>query len=305
MKILVVGSVPPPLGGHRGSLLAEVLRLRREGHGVEIFSLDRLAAAHRYLAGPGLATVVQIGVFARRADAVIVQLEPGLPVRRSAGRSERRAVLSALAAILRRCPDVTLRLCQPSDLPGGLGGRAALGLWKAAGRIEVGNEEARAELAGLLGPLDGRLSSMADAPIDPGQPVDAGLGGWGDGADATASRVFTVVRARAAAQRESLASRARLGVPGAGLENRVPQWQWLPAPDAGVGDLGPFCTVRSPGGHGLRRAVSARSVSVRRSLRQAAMSVMVVAERGPVTGSLVHLVRLALVELRSAFRSAS
>jgi hypothetical protein len=305
VKILVVGSVPPPLGGRRGSLLAEVLRLQQEGHEVEIFSLDRLAAAHRYLAGPGFASVVEIGVFARRAEAVIVQLEPGLPVRHSAGRSERMAALTGLAAILRRCPDVTVRLCQPSDLPGGLGGRAALALWKAASRIEVGNEATRAELAGLLGPLDGRVSIMARAPIDGWQAVDAELGGWGDWADATAPHILTVVRARAAAQRESISGRRRPGASGGALENRVPQWQWLPAPGAGIGDLEPIFTARGANGHGLRRAASARSVSVRRSLRRAATSVMVVAERGPVTGSLVHLARLALVELRSTQRSTS
>jgi len=178
VRILVVGSVPPPLTGHRAALLAEVLRLRGEGHDVEIASLDPLSAAHRFLAGPGVVAVGEIGLLARSAEAIVVQLEPGLPVRTRAGRGERTAALMALAAVLRRCSDVTVRLHDPNDLPGGHGGRAGTELWKAAGRIEVGDDRTRTELAALLGPFGERVS-IVRPPGDAEPVVVAGLDGWG------------------------------------------------------------------------------------------------------------------------------
>jgi hypothetical protein len=303
MRILVVGSVPPPLRGHRASLLADVLRLRGESHDVEIVSLDPLAAAHRYLAAPGVVAVLEIGLLTRRSDAVIVQLEPGLPVRRAARRGERAVVLLALAAILRRRPDVTLRLHAPDNLPGGPGGRAGMALWQAAGRIEVGDETMRAELAGLLGPLGDRVSVATGGASDAEPLAPAGPGVWGDGADATASHVLTVVRANAAAERASLVRRGRLPVAGAAPEVRVPQWQWLPAPGAGVPDLGPILPARTAVGR--RRAAPARSWSAALSLRRAAISAVAAAERRPATRPLALVARLALVELRGAVRRTS
>jgi hypothetical protein len=300
MRILVVGSVPPPLGGHSASLLSEVLRLRQEGHDVEIVSLDPLAAAHRYLSAPGIAAVAEIGLIARRFDAVILQLEPGLPVRRSARRAERVAVLMTLAAILRRRPDVRLRLHESEDLPGGVGGQAGIAMWKAAGRIEVGDDAMREELAGLLGSLGGRVSVERDRSGDFEAAAAAGMGGWGDGADATASHVLAIVRANAAAARASLVPRGRLEGSGRAPEVRVPQWQWLPAPGAGVPDLGPAITERT--GAGRRRFAPARSPSIPLSFRRAATSVLAAAEHRPATRPLAHVARLAFVELRSAIR---
>jgi hypothetical protein len=284
-------------------LLEEVLRLRGEGHDVQIVSLDPLSVAHRYLAAPGVAAAGEIGLLARRADAVVIQLEPGLPVRRSAGRSERVAALMALTAVLRRCPDVTLRLCDPDDLPGGHGGRAGIELWKAAGRIEVYDEDVRAGLAKLLGPLGERVSIAAARRSDGESLVASGRVGWGDGADATASDVTAIVRARAASERASLARRGRLPIRGGVLDARVPQWQWLPAPGAGVPDLGP---IRSASGRRRRRrrASAAGSEPMLRSLRRAATSALAAGERHASTRPAAHLAHLAWVELRGARRRA-
>lgn len=302
MRILVVGSVPPPLTGHRAALLAEVLRLRGEGHDVEIASLDPLSAAHRFLAGPGVVAVGEIGLLARSAEAIVVQLEPGLPVRTRAGRGERTAALMALAAVLRRCSDVTVRLHDPNDLPGGHGGRAGTELWKAAGRIEVGDDRTRTELAALLGPFGERVS-IVRPPGDAEPVVVAGLDGWGDGADVSASHVLAIVRARAAAERASLARRGRLPASATSLGVRVPQWQWLPAPGAGVPDLG---AIRRPSGRGRGRGAqpvdSSHSEPERRSLRRAATPLLAAAERHAATRPLAHLARLAWVELRGGLR---
>jgi hypothetical protein len=302
VRILVVGSVPPPAGAHRSSLLAHVLRLRGDDQEVEILSLDPLAAAHRYLAGRGLVAVGEIGLLARRYEALVVQLEPGLPVRLSAGRSERTAALFALAAILRRCPDVTLRLDEQEDLPGGLGGRAALAMWQAAGRIEVGDETTRASLAGLLGSLGARVH-VAAAGAGSLEPLAApDPEGWGDGADATASHVLGIVRARAAAERASLARRTQLPA-GHEPEARVPQWQWLPEPGAGVPDLGPL--IKSPSDGRGRSRFTRPTPWPALSPRGAATSLLAAAERRPSTRPAAHLARLAIVELRSALRRAS
>jgi hypothetical protein len=302
MKVLVIGSVPPPTGGHRAALLAEVLRLRRQGHDTEIVALDHLATAHRYLAGPGLIAVGEIALLARRADAVIVQLEAGLPVRRSAGRGERALALTALAAVLRRCPDVTLRMQNRDDMTRGLGGRPATELWKVARRIEVGDEAMRVELAALLGPLGDRVSIATDRS-DVALPLTAGLGGWGDGADATAAHVQAIVRVRAAAERASLARRGRLPVDGE-PEARVPQWEWLPAPGAGVPDLGPI-RMASDGSRRRPAASETASRARRMSARRVATSVLAAAERRSVTRPVAHLARLAWVELRGTVRRAA
>ena len=303
MKVLVVGSVPPPPLGHRRALLHDVLRLRREGHDVEIVSLDPLSAAHRYLAAPGLAAAVEVGLLARGADAVVLQIEPGLPVRHNAGRAERTAALVALAAGLRSNENVTVRLQHPDDLPGGAGGRAAVELWKAATHIEVGDEATRSDLVSMLGPLGERVSVTPPSEGEQGQhprPGIAALAGWGDGAAATAAQVQAVVRERAAAERESLARRGRLPVTGKGRHPRVPQWQWLPAPGAGVPDLGP---IRGDKAGRRRRGGRRGSPSPGRpSARRVAVSMLAAAERRAVTRPAAHFARLALLELRAALR---
>jgi len=298
VKVLVVGSVPPPAAGHRQALLHEALWLRQEGHDVEIVSLDPRSAAHRYLAAPGVPAAVEVGLLARGADAVVLQLEPGLPVRHRAGRAERTAALMVLAAGLGSAKSLTVRLQHPDDLPGGTGGRAAATLWKVADRIEVGDEAMRRDLAGLLGPLGDRVRVAAASEAEEPRLATVLLaGGWGEGADATAAHIQAVVRARAAAERESLGKRGRLPVAGGGLGPRVPQWQWLPAPGAGVPDLGPLRTATAGQGRG-----AGRSRPRLPSARRAAASILAAAERRAFTRPVAHFARLALVELRGAPR---
>jgi hypothetical protein len=244
----------------------------------------------------------------------VVQLEPGLPVRHSAGRAERLVALMTLAAALRWRPNVTVRLRHPDDLPGGPGGRAAVELWKAAQHVEVGDEATRDELLAILGPLGDRVSvAPASELVRETSGTEDGLGlplavpsGWGEGADATAAQVQAVVRARAAAERELLATRGRLPIEGGGRAPRVPQWQWLPVPGAGVPDLGPIPVAARTLQSGRRRSRGrARTSPKSSSLRRAATSVLASAERRPATRPAAHLARLAFIELRGVARRAS
>ncbi len=307
MRVLAVGSVPPPAGGHRDSLLLEVLRRREAGDVVEVASVDPSSAAHRFLSSPGIAAVIEVALLARRFESVIVQLEPGMPVRHGAGRSERAVALLGLAGALRHCGDVKIRVEHLDDLPGGPGGRAALELWKTAHVIEVPDEGMRSSLLEALGPIGDRVviaregdgtAELSGADAAERAERDAKSRArrlrepenWGTEGDVTAAHVIEVVRSRAAAEREALGARGRLPIPGGGTGKRVPQWQWLPAPGAGVPDLGPIKKPRD------RHRDTTGSLGIGRAVR----SVLAAGERHALTRPAAHLVRAALVELRSA-----
>jgi hypothetical protein len=304
MRVLVVGSVPPPLTGRRQSLLAEVLRLRREGHEVQIVALDPLSAAHRYLTASGIPAATEVGLLARRADAVVLQIEPGLPVRPTAGRLERAAALLVLSKALSRKANVTLRIAHLDDLRGGPGGRAGMQLWARASRIEVGDDETLQQMLSILGSHAARVSMMVPPDLatesEGGPPI--AREGWGEGADTTAGQVQAVVRARAAEERQALAVRGLLHAAGEQPTPRVPQWQWLPTPGAGVPDLGPIRVEH--GRHRPRRGRSRprRSVLRQVSVRRAATWALASAERRPLTRPAAHLARTAYLELRGAVR---
>ncbi len=271
MRVLAAGSTPPPEGARQGSFLAEVLALRQEGAEVEVLALDPLASAHRYLAGPGLTCALEVALAARRCDRVIVQLEPGLPVRGRAGRIERAICLLALSAALGAGPPATIRLTGLDDLPGGFGGRAARRLWKVATRIEVGDESVAAALSGEMSELADRLVVQGAGPAGPAP--GAAVEGWAEKGPVSACEAMAVVRRRAAAERLALAGRGMLPGPGSDGRTRVPQWEWLPCPGAGVPDLGAL---------GPRPPRSSPS-------RRAALAVLAAAERREVTRAVARL----------------
>lgn len=250
--VLVVGSLPPPAGRRGASLLDKVLELEAAGRRPTVLALDPLSAAHRYLPAPGFAAALSLIVIARRYQEVVIQLEPGLPVRARAGRVERAAVLSALGTAMRRLPDVTLRLDHLDDLPGGYGGRAAEALWQQARSLEVGSEEVRAALAEVLGPAAGKVVVVGRGELDAPGPRD-----WSGAEGMTAADVVAVVRTRASAERARLAATGRLaGTWSGAATTRIPLWHWLPAPGAGVPDLGPVLGLGLPAARarGARRA---------------------------------------------------
>ncbi|MHB8456466.1 MAG: hypothetical protein ACYDBS_02055 [Acidimicrobiales bacterium] len=228
------------------SLLAEVLRWRRDGAQVEVLSPTDLSVAHRYLEDSWPMSAIEIAIAARGADVVVVQLQPGFPIAESAGRATRAAGLSSLAVALRRAKcDVVLRLHTIHDLPRGVGGRAAESLWATATRIEVGDEETREQLSSLLGRVSADKIALALPPVldGCGRESSADLGG-----DASLDSVSAVVRARAARER----ARVLADVPDwAGQlrsRTRVSLWEWVPHPGTGVPDLfSPMATAARQG----------------------------------------------------------
>ncbi len=226
MRVLVVGSLPPPLSERARGLLAEVVRLRSEGNEVEILSPRANTVAHRHIAAPGAAAALEVALAARGSDEVVLQLEPGFPFAASAGRAGRAVGLGALATALKSCGlPVTLRLHSVHDLPGGPGGRAAEGLWALARRIEVGGEETLESLQAVLSPETAAKLALGLPPLQlgSGRRPETALVGGANLEDATA-----LVRARSAADR-SLITRGR----GEGVAE-LPLGEWLPSPGAGV-----------------------------------------------------------------------
>ena len=238
MKVLVLGSLPPPERARSHALRSEVAGLLKEGHTVEVIAPDPVATAHRYLAVGGLPGCAQLWPVLGRFDSVIVQLQPGLPVRTRAGRFERIVSLTSFSFVLGRGAQVVIRLESLDDLPGGPGGRAALRVWRRADRIVLGNEDQRAAFMTAVGRHGERLVVEASEAVKP----DADDGGWATDAEVSIEQVLALIRKRAALERRGLAS---LDLP------HVSGWDALPAPgmamtEADVAALGPSAVSRNP-----------------------------------------------------------
>ena len=216
MRYLVVGTLPPPRLARSVSLLALVDRLEREGHSVEVLPVG--------VGNPGIRTgglrarsgadvLLEILRRARDADALVIQLDPGLAGSNEAGRARRAISLAALAGALTlaRWRDVEIHIESFGDLPGGVGGRVAALVWRRASRLVVPTPEQREALhdQGRV-PLDRiEVSPAATAGAPPATAGDrpaAGDGathptGWPQGADMSRESVLVEVRRRAAAER--------------------------------------------------------------------------------------------------------
>lgn len=255
MRVLVVGSLPPPVTDRSRGLLAEVIRRRAEGAAVEVLSPTDYSVAHSYLEMPGPASAVEIALAARGADMVIVQLQPGFPFDEGAGRAGRAVGLGALTTALRSVRgEVTVRLHSIHDLPHGVGGRAAEALWAVASHIEVGDEETLSRLVALVGDAVKDKISLAVAPLPIGHLRDPGAELSGD---ANLDMVTATVRARAAAERRSVLADPVDAAGRVHARPRVALWEWSPHPGAGVPDWGsatPFLPAR---GSVLTRAARA------------------------------------------------
>jgi hypothetical protein len=234
VNALVIGTLPPPVTDRTRGLLAEVLRLRREGAAVRVLSPTPNSVAHEYLELPGAAAAVEVAQAVRKADLVVVQLEPGFPVEESATKAGRAFGLASLAMALRSAHgEVVLRLHSAHDLPFGAGGRAAEALWARAVRIEVGTEESLEQLASSLPPAAARKLVVAVPPAQIGGGREARAATAEIGAGAGLDAATAVVRARAASERAFLLADHPDAAGQVRARQRVALWEW--APSAGVG----------------------------------------------------------------------
>ena len=98
---MVVGSLPPPAAPAAEALRELVVGLLAEGHSVEVVAMDPVATAHRYIVSSGIAGCLQLARMVPDFDSVVVQVQPGLPVRARAGQLERHLSVLTLAFALR------------------------------------------------------------------------------------------------------------------------------------------------------------------------------------------------------------
>ncbi len=133
---VLVGTVAPAGGGfglYTGLVAAE---LAMRGKSVRILSPDRRSAADKTIpTGPGL--LPHLTVEAKKAKALILSLEPGLPFSPNLTRVPRAVMLNAAALAIKAFP-VRILICDtPIQVPGGIGGRTAQSFWTSFDHIVV------------------------------------------------------------------------------------------------------------------------------------------------------------------------
>ncbi len=276
MRVLVVGSLPPPECARAEALRAEVVALLAEGHTVEVIAPDPVATAHRYMTTRGIPGCLWLATLVSGFDSVVVQLQPGLPVRERAGRLERELSLVALSFALRRGRQVAIRLERPDDLPGGPGGRAALLLWRRAERIVVGSDDQRTAFVAAVG-LPAEQMVICSARKHGVHDIDVDDGGWGAGTDISAENVLELVREKAARERRELAESGSAHFPG---------WDRLPASGFALAELD---------------SVLAQSPQAIRKPGDLARSALAVADRRPLLRPLVRIVRATYRSSKAVF----
>jgi hypothetical protein len=209
VRVLVVGSYPPPAHGEAHRTVATVHRLGAQGDDVDVLSRRGSAATMR---GPisGPAGALTLWWRGRRYDAVVVHVESGAPLRVSHGRWARvHRLVDCLAwgLALRMLRDVTLAVPDTDVVPRSVGGRSGRFLWTAADHLLVANERGRRRLVDEGGAADDKV----ELPAVVAAPVRAGDDGWNGVADAT--DVMERVQRRAADDRRA----ARRGTLDAGV----------------------------------------------------------------------------------------
>jgi hypothetical protein len=210
VRVLVVGSYPPPAHGESHRTVATVHRLGAEGNQVDVLSRTGSAAQLRGdIAGP--AGALQTWRRGRGYDAVVVQVESGAPLRISHGRRARidRAVdCLAWGVALRLLRDVTLVVPDTDVVPRSIGGRTGRFLWTAADRLLVASEHGRRRLVDEGGAEEARVELPAAIPSVERAVDDGGWDGVTDIAD-----VMGRIKTRAAEDRRA----ARRGTLDAGV----------------------------------------------------------------------------------------
>ncbi len=164
MRVLMVGPYPPARDGIANYAVQEVIRLRRDGHDVEVLSPGPSAAHHhldlRSRRGP-LALGQRLGSY----DRVIVQFHPDVFYPAGAGTARHVATSLGLAAAFSRGPDVEVRVHEAdySLRPGSARALAMGAMWRRARRVAVHTEDERRALTAVF-------------RVDPGSVEVAGHG---------------------------------------------------------------------------------------------------------------------------------
>ena len=208
MRILIVGTVPPP-GGDAAFALAEIATtLLAEGHEIELLSPDSRSAAHRSARLEGPLFALRLMWLSRRFEAVVLHFEPGLPLGPRAGRLWRAVTLASLAAALRMFSESTIRFDAASPIPGGIGSRAMGAVWSNASHVVLASEGDRDRLIATWGLPEERVT-VAIGRQTPRATVPEG---WAVGDDGDQRiEVLELVRARATHDRAARAARVALG----------------------------------------------------------------------------------------------
>ena len=175
MRVLLVGTAPPPGGSGAYALAARARELADAGDEVIVLSGDLRSAADRHARLEGAALALYLVYFAHRFDRLELRVEPALAAS-APGRAPRSATLFLLAAALGHWRQVTYRVDHP--VPPDLLTRRARRFWRQAGEIVVADADDVARLAGAgLGRAEARTVTppVPDEDATPlGQAVGAG-----------------------------------------------------------------------------------------------------------------------------------
>ena len=209
MRVLVVGSYPPPAHGEANRTVATVHRLGAQGDDVDVLSRRGSAAQLRgSIVGPAGALLTWW--YGRRYDAIVLHVESGAPLRVSHGRRarvDRLVDCLSWGLALRAVGDVTMVVADTDVIPRSVGGRSGRFLWTAADHMLVTSERGRRRLVDEGGAIEANVELPAVAPT-PSRRATDGWHGVTDAAD-----VMARVQARAAEDRRA----ARRGTLDAGV----------------------------------------------------------------------------------------
>ena len=198
MRVLVVGSYPPPAHGESHRTVATVHRLGAQGDDVDVLSRRGSAAQLRGpIAGPAGALLTWWR--GRHYDAVVVQVESGAPLRLSDGRRARiDRVVDCLSwgLAMRAVKDVTFVVADTDVVPRSVGGRTGRFLWTAADHLLVASERGRRRLVDEGGAPEERVE-LPELAAMPSSTQDS----WSEVSDA--AEVMQLVHRRAAQDRRA------------------------------------------------------------------------------------------------------
>ncbi|HUY06485.1 MAG TPA: hypothetical protein VMU99_04430 [Acidimicrobiales bacterium] len=213
MRVLVVGTVPPP-GGKGAKELADVVAKRIEdGDEVEILSPDPRSAAHHTANLESLMLPLRLALLSSRFDALELRIETRLPFASEVHRALRAVTLFSLGVCFGMYSEVTLRLDSPIPLPGGVGGRATKDMWRRATRIIVANQEDYLRVLFAPGVTEERVEIVQPVVVE-ARPVEYS---WPSPTEPDIRvRVLRSVRSRAEAERRANSARVDLGAKGIG-----------------------------------------------------------------------------------------